>query len=412
LITGLFLLLLVGLGAPNARADFDFEFLGEFGHKMSVVIDKGGHYHISHIRYESRSSWLKYSTNASGSWITERLAYASGSRMIASAIALDRHGVVHIAYIGSGDLMHLTNATGDWVATPIVKGIEEYTNPGLSQLILDDKDCLHLSYNDWDEIGYATSCGDPWRSFAVPETLDAYAGYNEHALALDAHNRPHISYNGKGGLRHATLEAVEFGRPPFNLTTSRWSHELVDARNGLGANDIAIDGNGRVHISYYGENRPDAPWATSLNYAVQGDLGWIIEADIGADGDVVPDDFEWYYPGRRQNVMTLDRNGKVHIVYGLGILIDGDLEYDIEYITNRSGEWSHPEEDAIYWYHDPAEFRDVDIIADGQCGIHIFFNVEGTRMTALAYDPNGCPFPGIAPSLKLSPGVLGPRPIP
>lgn len=80
LITGLFLLLLVGLGAPNARADFDFEFLGEFGHKISVVPDKGDHYHISHIRYESRSSWLKYSTNASGSWVTERLAYASGSR--------------------------------------------------------------------------------------------------------------------------------------------------------------------------------------------------------------------------------------------------------------------------------------------------------------------------------------------
>ena len=138
------------------------------------------------------------------------------------------------------------------------------------------------------------------------------------SLAIDATGNFHISYYHEGiGLRYATA-ANPAG--PWTLTT-------VD--NGLGKavvgtdTAIALDKNGKVHISYYDTTN------TALKYATNTSGAWVSETvDTGLPGD---------NPGTHTSI-KLDDNGVVHIVYY-------DFHADInngnlKYVFGAAGAWS------------------------------------------------------------------------
>ena len=89
------------------------------------------------------SGGLLYTTNASGSWVTEIVEADSsgeeGGRY--TSIALDSSQKIHIAYKAKYDLKYATNASGSWVTETI-----EWAGDHPS-IAVDSSNVVHISFS-------------------------------------------------------------------------------------------------------------------------------------------------------------------------------------------------------------------------------------------------------------------------
>ncbi len=285
----------------------------------ALGVDSQEKIHIAFNESNPTTSWLKYATNASGSWVTTTIDSAGGTTGISQgAITFDSTGKVYIVYRKSGSgIMWATNVSGSWVTAsgPAVGGCED--------VVLDAQNKLHLACVTYDssrgteKVQYATNASGSWviTDVEYPSSGSSYY-YPRPTLKLDAQGKAHMSYlfptttTPNRQLKYATN------------SSGPWVTEVVDSAVYFVDSDIsshndalALDAQGKVHISYFDRN------PNSLNYATNISGSWVTTT-VDSSGLV-----------GKHNSLVLDSNDKAHISY----FDDGNS--DLKYATNMSGSW-------------------------------------------------------------------------
>lgn len=191
----------------------------------TIALDGSNKVHISWC--DETNEALKYSTNISGSWLTETVDTSAAGR----SLALDGSDKVHVSYAKGGDVLYATNASGSWIAETVdTSGVD-------SSIALDSSDNVHIIYTRDDGLMYATNTSGSW----VTEAVDTNGARS--SISLDSLDNVHITY-GFAGLRYAT-----------NVTGAWVTETVIEAEYGWprwsvgGSPSIAVDGSDNVHIS-------------------------------------------------------------------------------------------------------------------------------------------------------------------
>jgi hypothetical protein len=166
------------------------------------------------------------------------------------------------------------------------------------------------------------------------------------SVRIDSGGYVHIAYLKGGCLIYS------------NNKTGKWVKKIIDTSgNGGWTVSLAIDGSGKMHISYYDKVK------TALKYATNATGSWVkTTVDNSADvGDA--------------NSLAVDGGGKVHISY------NDYTNYTLKYATNATGSWVKTTIDSS------AEVGEYNSIAlDGSGKVHISY-YDNTH-TSLKYATN------------------------
>lgn len=227
-------------------------------------------------------------------------------------LAQDSDGAVHALYLDStlvgmdwigGELRHATETSGSWVPTVL----EEQPVRGYSpSLAVDSADVLHGSYLDWsdDSLRYLNNEGGSWEAI----TIDSWVQYFS-SIALDADDAVHLAYF-RGHPSTGTLQYATNAGGYWDLVT-------VDPDEGSGSfADLALDGNGAAHISYYYIAEHD------LRHATNAGGEWVV-----ATVDDAGESTGWY------SDITVAPDGRVHITYQNG------FEHHLMHAYDAGGTW-------------------------------------------------------------------------
>ena len=185
---------------------------------------------------------------------------------------VDGNGKMHIAY-GEDRLYYATNTSGSWVITVVDAASATGENTSLA---LDSNGKVHISYYEEVDMSnanlkYATNVSGKW----IKTTLDAVGTvhvvtYSSTAIAIDGNGKVHISY-------------LDYDDGAINYVTNilgSWAITPIDIIGFASNCSIAIDSGNKVHISYYDlEN-------TDLRYATNKDASWHNEG-VDITDDVV-----------------------------------------------------------------------------------------------------------------------------
>lgn len=219
----------------------------------SIGLDSGNNAHISF--YEGCVADLMYSTNASGSWVTETVDNADIAED--TAIIVDDNDTVHIAYAYSLasdlDLNYISGEAGAWDTTQAVvhdltTGYKQYKD-----MFQDADGYFHISYYDktFDRICYATNSSGSWVSEIVGGT---YRG-EDTSIAVDAYGSVHISF----------YENVTKDLNYITNASGMWVNTVLDSASAdVGRyTSIAIGTDGKIHISYKDSTNDDLKYTVS-----------------------------------------------------------------------------------------------------------------------------------------------------
>lgn len=294
-----------------------------------------------------------------------------------SSVATDSSGNLHISYADGVNLKYATNASGSWVVTTI-----DNTRPGENSLAIDPAGKIHISYkavyyvsgprqssSTVYEIRYATNVSGLWSSTTV-DTIEVKADYDycrdqsdcngANSIAVDSSGNVHISYFDVNGSNMALKYATN--------ASGLWKRQTIDIDINTKWNSaIAVDSSGKAHISYLSAGDDQ-----SLRYASNSSGSWVVEIldiIIGAS-----------YVGDYTTSIATDSSGKVHISYTDGISFGPWFNKSLNYATNSSGIW-------VFKVIDPDANGSYNSIAiDSSDRVHIGYT-EGAD-TALKYATN------------------------
>jgi hypothetical protein len=234
----------------------------------ALAIDSLGFAHVVGAAHEGG---FDHRVNTGGSWASQHVGDGEWRRL---ALAVDRFDSVHMAYYhyASRELRYLSNRGGNWTSEVVADAMEPVWRVDLA---VDARGNAHLTYRSGESIAaasesdiavavssleYASNASGTWQR----ETFYYGIGVGGmSAIALDSDGRPHISYTdgAAGELRYLTVVGGD------------WKSTIVDsglsitAECGLtadicGATDIGVDALGRVHIVYHR--------ATTVIHAIRG----------------------------------------------------------------------------------------------------------------------------------------------
>lgn len=226
---------------------------GSFGPFGSLTVGENGRLHAGY--YDPTSGELKYATcggdcTTAANWTSVGVDQTLGGG--SASIAVDGTGRLHVSYVHptSADLKYATCGAGcttgaNWTAIIVYDG-----GSGKSSLVVDGSGAVHVSFIGGEsDLRYA-SCpglcgtGSNWTALAV-DTAGAVGGYT--SLVLDGSGRRHVSYYDftNQDLKYATCAA--------DCTAAEsWQSAAVDQAGDVGTyTSLAVDGAGRVHVSYY-----------------------------------------------------------------------------------------------------------------------------------------------------------------
>lgn len=247
---------------------------GNVGNYSSLAIDSRGRVHISY--HDDDTGSLKYATNSSGNWVAATLD-STGYSGSYTGLAIDPQDHVHIACYRepiddpeSGELLHVTNASGAWIA----ESVDEATMVGRhADIACDATGILHISYYDGNKrcLRYATNAPGSWQCQVVDDSANVGA-YT--SIAVDRQGKAHISYYNYSNQdpKYAT-----------NASGS-WVAETVDSAGGNRGrySGIAVDDAGIPYVSYECNETP-----TSLLFSTRQGSYWqrqVLDDSIGSSG--------------------------------------------------------------------------------------------------------------------------------
>ncbi|MDO8281072.1 MAG: PKD domain-containing protein [Thermodesulfovibrionia bacterium] len=348
----------------------------DVGINSSIAVDASGNLHISH--YDADHGDLLYTTNSSGSWITETASSAGNVGQFTS-IALDSLGKVHISYHDATDLslMYATNASGSWAAEIVDDGgvggnVGKYTS-----IVLDSSGKVYISYfrqkdttsgTAYSDLMFASNASGSFQHTVV-DSANTAGRYT--SIKLDSSGNPHISYlrTYNGGLsedlKYATRRGVTPGGGSCAGTggSSDWACTFIDTGLVGRFSSLATDSADKIHISYY-----DAA-NKRLKYATNASGSWV-NTVVDSTGDA----------GTHTSLIT-DAANKPHITY-----FDAAGQ-TLKYATNASGSWQTETVDSSpgAWVTTPInpttsdiETGGASIAIDGAGDIHISFLKQRT----------------------------------
>lgn len=185
-------------GGSWSLSVLDSLITGARGDNCSIAVDAGNSVHIAYL--ESFSNDLWYASNASGAWETERVDQQSGTStntIYHTAIATDSAGFAHIAYahdFAENDMEYATNASGSWLSEKVDDaGTVAYA----SDIVIDSTDTVYVLYEELAEgrpLHLATRDG-AWSSFVLSSS-----GTDQGlSMRADSTNALHVVFNDEGG---------------------------------------------------------------------------------------------------------------------------------------------------------------------------------------------------------------------
>ncbi len=265
------------VGVRYARwtgAEWKFETVADAGRHTSLALDAADRPHMAYFDTAARS--VAYGRRGDAGWAWEavdRLADAGG--FVAMALGGDRAAVAYYE-AGHGDLRVARPSGGPPEVGPwAVETVDAAGDVGSHAAIALDRAGLPLvSYYDATkgDLTVARAAGAAWQI----ETVDAAGDVGQYtAIALDPAGGPWVSYYD------ATNRDLKVARRMADgLQPAAWQIETVDAAGDVGAHAaLALDGEGRPHVSYYDATNGD------LKHAWLAGGAWHVET-VDARGTV------------------------------------------------------------------------------------------------------------------------------
>jgi len=342
-------------------------------YSTSVALDSQGLAHVAY--YSDQFEQLKYARELPGKeprWNCEVVDSGWGLGYYNSLeIGLDATGGIHICYYSSLDgLRYACQRDGSWQ----IEVIDPAGGPHCS-LAVDVWGRPHVVYGDWanDDLHHAVRSPQGWARVIVDSA--GRVGWDP-SIAVDPYGSPHIAYASYDGPGDWTLKYARLDR-------GLWRVETVDPSADTGTlSSIALDGDGRVHITYYDISR------LALKYAVQSPAGgWLFET-VDSSG----------WAGENSS-LRLDSNGRPRAAY-----FDHAGE-DLKYAARLDGVWHIERVDQpgiVGWYAslalDALDLANISYI-DRTHSCLKFAQMVATCPTATASpEPTAPPSPPPAPT--------------
>ena len=177
-----------------------------------------------------------------------------------------------------------------------------------TSLAVDGSGRVHVSYEDDTngDLKYATcaaSCTTATNWQTVP--VDQSGGYDT-SLGVDGNGRLHVSYLDptNADLKYATCAAS-------CTTATSWQTAVIDHSWNVGYHtSLAVDGSGRVHVSYQDQTNYDLKYATCAASCTIATSWQTAVVDDHRQSGLVG----WY------TSLAVDGNGAVHVSYFSGVL--------------------------------------------------------------------------------------------
>jgi Bacterial Ig-like domain len=233
----------------------------------SIALDAGGRLHATD--YDDLHGDLRYTTCNAGcgsaaGWQSVAVD-TSGDRGAFNSLVVEPGGRVHVAYYDqtADNLRYATCASDCAAPANWQTGMIDSSGgmgPGVS-LVRDAGGRLHATYYDavGDDLRYAT-CGGSCQSQANWETatVDSGGDVGQYtSLAVDGAGRLHVSYydNGSVDLRYATCGGG-------CTVAANWQTVTVDAAGEVGFFPSLVVQGTRVDIAYYDLGNQDLKYAT------------------------------------------------------------------------------------------------------------------------------------------------------
>ncbi len=226
-------------------------------------------------------------------------------------IAYDSQGNPHIVYYNQSEfsVMYAYWNTNGWTIEKLDNSYSYTYGPIYSSIAIDTFDQVHICYNKythnlaWDYLIYTKIQSDGNRQ---NETILTSGGgrnkYQSISLCLEyvkvtGNIIPHICYKFCDFIYEPDI--IDFYYCTYNYITSTWEFDLIDGGTNVGDwNDMAIDANGNLYVSYYDATDKD------LKFAYYDGTSWSTQIIDGLYSDV----------GQMTSI-ALDQNGVPHITY-------------------------------------------------------------------------------------------------
>lgn len=312
----------------------------------SMALDAAGHAHFSY--YDATAFKLWYADNVTGAWSRTNVDAALGSGGGYTSLALDALGKAHIAYYdgANGNLKYATNAGGGWAASTLDSAGDVGFDPSLA---VDAAGKAHIAYSVMNgDLKYATNAGGVWTYTPVATGISTqYA-----SLALDAGGKAHIAYTDytNGDLEYATNAG------------GAWALATMDSAGTVGWHpSITLDATGVLYVSYNDATNGDLRLLTSKEFTrafstieSAGYVGWFC-------------------------TMKMDAADQLHVAY-----VERNIER-LRYATYAGGAWAFSTVDTFGMYGGGY----VSLALDANAKVHLAYFDDTTNELRYANNVTG-----------------------
>jgi hypothetical protein len=238
----------------------------------SITLDSDGYVHISYLCIDSGSETLKYATNEAGSW-HDYILDGAGNVANYSSIGVDDDGMVYVAYLSQANaLKFIIFQDGD------VKSLEAIDSGIVTtdqiSLAINSTGVPHVAYYLDGELYHANMQNSTWVLESLESTSQLGGGLS---MYIDGQDQIYISYCDPS-LSQGLLKYI-------SNVGGNWSDPIIiDSESNLvGANVITVNENGDEHIAYV-----DGTGDGILKYAERRNGIWMYQkVDLGSCGSII-----------------------------------------------------------------------------------------------------------------------------